>query len=337
MSITLAASDVATVTRRALERTIAITGELRPIERIEVRSRLEGNVMSVNVREGQRVGAGQLLARFESVEQEAARQSAVADRAAVLNEVATADWDLEQSRALFKEGAIAERDLRNAEQTAATARARLAAADARLRSATVALNDTRVLAPVAGMIETRTVSPGERVGRSAPLFTLVRSDVLELAAAVPAQQASEVRVGQTIRFAAAGRSVIGRVARISPTVDPASRAVTVYVQIPNRDGALRGGTFATGGLVLSAGEVIAIPNSAIRNRADGGGPFVYRIAGSGELEQAPVQIGYNDDASGMVEIIAGLQPGDRVVVGNVGTLGRGMKVQVVGGETQRTN
>jgi RND family efflux transporter MFP subunit len=128
--------------------------------------------------------------------------------------------------------------------------------------------------------------------------------------------------------------VIGRVARISPTVDPASRAVTVYVQVPNKDGALRGGTFATGRLVLSTGEVLSIPTAAIRHRADGSAPFVYRIK-AGVIETATVQIGFNDEATGQVEIVDGLQAGDRIVVGNVGTLGRGMKVQIVGGETRR--
>jgi RND family efflux transporter MFP subunit len=334
MSITLAAADVTTVERRPLERGIAITGDLRPIERIEVRSRLEGDLTAIYVREGQRVSAGQLLARFEAIEQESARQSAEADRASAETELQTAQWNLEQSRELFKEGAIPERDLRSAEGQAAAARARLAAAQTRLRSATMALNDTRVVAPVSGTIEARTASPGERVNRSAPLFTLVRSDLLELAAAVPAAQAAAVQVGQTIRFSAGNRTVIGRVSRISPTVDPASRAVTVYVQIPNSDYSLRGGTFATGRLVLSTGEVIAVPTSAIRHRADGGQAFVYRIA-AGVLEQAPVVIGYNDESTGQVEIVEGLKAGDRIIIGNVGTLGRGMKVQIVGGEQQR--
>jgi membrane fusion protein (multidrug efflux system) len=314
MTITLAASDVATVVRRPLERGIAITGDLRPIERIEIRSRLEGDVISVNVREGQRVSAGQLLARLESIEQESARESAEADRVAANTELQTAQWNLEQSRELFREGAIPERDMRAAEQATATARARLAAAQTRVRTATMALNDTRVTAPVGGVIERRNAAPGERVARGASLLTLVRSDVLELAAAVPATQASDVRVGQTIRFS--------------------SRSVTVYVQIPNSDFSLRGGTFATGRLVLSTGEVIAVPTSAIRHRADGGASFVYRIA-SGVLEQAPVQVGFNDEASGQVEIVSGLDEGDRIIVGNVGTLGRGMRVQIVGGETQR--
>jgi membrane fusion protein, multidrug efflux system len=222
--------------------------------------------------------------------------------------------------------------VRAADQQVAAARARVAAAEQRVRSAANAVSDTRVLAPVSGVIETRTVSPGEHVARGASMFTLVRNDVLELAAAVPAAQASDLRIGQTIRFSAGSRAVIGRVARISPTVDPASRAVTVYVQVPNADGALRGGTFASGRLVLSSDDaVIAVPTSAVRFRADSGEPFVYRIA-SGVIEQATIKTGYTDESSGVVEVIQGLNEGDRIVIGNVGTLGRGMKVQIVGGE-----
>jgi RND family efflux transporter MFP subunit len=335
MSVTLAAADVATVERRTVERGLSITGDLRPIERVEIRSRLEGDLLNVAVREGQAVAAGAVLATFESIEEEGTRQSAEADRVAARTEVATAQWELDQSRELFKEGAIPERDVRAAEQQLASAQARLAAANARLRSTTIAFNDTRVRAPVAGVIESRSVSPGERVARGAPLFTLVRNDVLELAAAVPAAQATGVEVGQTIRFSAGSRQVIGRVARISPTVDPASRAVTVYVQVPNRDRALRGGTFATGRLVLSTDTAaMTIRSSAIRFRADSGEPFVYRI-NAGVIEQATVRTGYNDEATGIVEILDGLNVGDRVVVGNVGTLGRGMKVQIVGGEPRR--
>lgn len=334
MSVTLAASDVATAIKRPIERGIAITGELRPIERIDIRARLEGDLISVNVREGQRVARGAVLAQFESFVEQGGRASAEADRAAARSELATAQWNLEQSRALFKEGAIPERDVRTSEQQVAAARARVAAAEQSVRSAANSVSDTRVLAPVNGVIETRTVSPGEHVARGASMFTLVRNDVLELAAAVPAAQASDLRIGQTIRFSAASRSVIGRVARISPTVDPASRAVTVYVQIPNAGGELRGGTFATGRLVLSTDtSVISIPATAVRFRADSGQPFVYRIV-SGVIEQADVRTGYTDESAGAVEVLEGLNAGDRIVIGNVGTLGRGMKVQIVGGERQ---
>lgn len=332
MAVTLAAADVATVEMRPLERGISITGDLRPIERITIRSRLEGDLLSVPVREGQRVASGTVLATFESVEEEGNRVSAEADRAAARNELATAQWNLEQTRELYKEGAVPERDVRASEGQVATARARVAAAESRYRTSTLAFTDTRVRAPVSGIIETRSVAPGERVARGAPLFTLVRNDILELAAAVPAVQASDLRIGQTIRFSASGRAVIGRVARISPTVDPQSRAVTVYVQVPNGDGALRAGTFATGRLVVSTDTAaIAIPANAIRFRAETGAPFVYRIA-SGVIEQADIRTGYHDEASGRVEVLEGLNAGDRIVIGNVGTLGKGMKVTIVGGE-----
>lgn len=335
MSVTLSAADVATVERRLLERGVAITGDLRPIERVEIRARLEGDLQDVFVREGQRVGAGAVLARFESYEQESGQASAQADRASAASTYSTAQWNLDQSKELFKQGAIPERDLRAAEQQVASARAQVAAADARLRSTTSSLRDTRVTAPVTGVIETRSVSPGEHLARGAPIFTLVRSDVLELAAAVPASQAGGVRVGQTVHFTVGNRAVLGRVARISPTVDPVSRSITVYVQVPNPAGSLVAGTFATGRVVLTTdANAITIPAPAVRFSAGSTEPFVYRIA-AGALEQARIQIGYTDESAGVVEVTDGLQPGDRIVVGNVGTLGKGMKVQIIGGENSR--
>ena len=334
MSVTLAVADIATVEKKPIERGISITGELRPIERVDIRARLEGDLVGVYVREGQRVGAGALLARFESFQEESGRASAEAERASARTAVSTAQWNLDQSKDLFKEGAIPERDLRAAEQQLASARAQLAAADARVRSATSSFTDTRVVAPISGVIETRSVSSGEHIPRGGPLFTLVRNDVLELAGAVPSAQANDLRIGQTIRFSAANRAVIGRIARISPTVDPQSRAITVYVQVPNRDGALRAGTFASGRLVLSADSAaIMIPNAAVRFSAAGGEPFVYSIV-AGALEKTTVRLGYADDVSGVVEVLDGLKVGDRIVVGNVGTLGAGMKVQIVGGENK---
>ena len=107
----------------------------------------------------------------------------------------TAKWNADQSAELFKAGAIAERDNRTAQQTLAAARARLAAADARVRATTSFVTDTRALAPTTGVVARRNVEAGEHVARGADMFTVVRSDVLELAAAVPARQANEIKVG----------------------------------------------------------------------------------------------------------------------------------------------
>jgi membrane fusion protein (multidrug efflux system) len=331
-SVVLSGADLFTLAPGLIEDGVAISGGLRPIESLSIRARLEGDVLEVSVREGDAVARGALLARFESTEQDAALASAEADRLAAETEASTARWNFEQTRDLFQAGAIAERDYRAAEQASVTAVARLAAADARLRSATLVARDTRVVAPVSGMIERRSVERGVRVQRGAELFVLVRTDVLELTAAVPARLADGVRAGQAVRFTADGRAIEGRVARVSPTIDPASQSVTVYVQVPNADGDLKGNTFATGQVIERAlANQLLIPQGAVRQAPGGGAPFAWRVAG-GKLERASVRLGIVDEARGVVQVLEGLAAGDQVVVGNVGTLGVGMQVQLIGGE-----
>jgi membrane fusion protein, multidrug efflux system len=331
-SITLAPTDVATVGRMTIEDGVPLTGDLRPSETIDVRSRIEGDLTDVYVREGQEVSAGQLLARFESSTQESSRASAEADRAAANADLTNAQWTLDQNESLFKAGAIAERDLKVSQQAVVAARARVAAADARLRASGNEARDTRVLAPASGVIEKRLVDGGVHLSRGAPMFTLVRSGTLELAAAVPSRQASAVRVGQVVHFVADARRFDGKVARVSPTIDPATRAVTVYVQVPNPGNTLRGGTFATGRVVSrTLTNVLGVPTAALRQSQDNGQPFAYRIDGK-TLQVAPLQIGAVDEQQGVAQVTDGLQAGDRVVVGNVGTLGRGMQVTIAGAE-----
>ena len=334
-AITLAATDVATVTPMTIEDGVALTGDLHPLETIDVRARIEGDLMSVYVREGDQVRAGQLLATFEASEQESSRASAEADRAAANAELANAQWTLEQNESLFKAGAIAERDLKTSQQAVIAARARLAAAVARLRASGNQARDTRVVAPASGVLEKRLVDGGVHLARGAPMFTIVRSGTLELAAAVPARQAAPVRVGQVVHFVADGRRFDGSVARVSPTIDPATRAVTVYVQVPNPGNTLRGGTFATGRVVArTLTNVLAIPTAALRQGQEDGKPFVYRIDGK-TLNSAPVQLGAVDEQQGVAQVTEGLQAGDKIVVGNVGTLGRGMQVTIAGAERQQ--
>jgi RND family efflux transporter MFP subunit len=334
-SITLSATDVATVAPMTIEDGVALTGDLHPLETIDIRSRIEGDLTQVYVREGQQVGAGQLLATFEASTQESSRASAEADRVAANAELANAQWTLEQNESLFKAGAIAERDLKTSQQGVATARARIAAAVARLRASGNEARDTRVVAPASGVVEKRLVDGGVHLARGAPMFTIVRSGTLELAAAVPARQATAVRAGQVVHFVADARRFDGKVARVSPTIDPATRSVTVYVQVPNPGNTLRGGTFATGRVVArTLTNVLAIPTAALRQGQEDGKPFVYRIDGK-TLNPAPVQIGAVDEQLGVAQVTEGLQNGDKVIVGNVGTLGRGMQVTIAGTERQQ--
>jgi membrane fusion protein, multidrug efflux system len=330
-SLVLGASDVHNVALGTIEMAMAIQGDLRPVEEVPVRARIEGNLEAVSVREGDRVGRGQVMARFESSAETGAERSALADLESAKSDSVNAQWTADQSEELFKAGAIPERDLRTSQQALVAAKARLSAAQSRLFSARRDLEDTKILAPTSGFVSVRSVESGEHVSRGATMFTVVRYDVLELEAAVPARYAGDVRPAMPVRFNAGGREMTGRVARVSPTINPANRSVTIYLQLPNPGGVLKGNTFATGRIVAKTiNGTITVPTSAIRYGQQQNAPFVYRIANE-TIEHQPVQIGIVDEATGVVQITSGLEVGDRVIVGNVGAIGRGVKVRIAGG------
>ncbi|HSA55419.1 MAG TPA: efflux RND transporter periplasmic adaptor subunit [Gemmatimonadaceae bacterium] len=330
MAVVLGPDDVAEVKLGTIESATAIQGDLKPIEEVAVRARIEGDLIEVHVREGDRVRRGQVLARLEDVRETNAHRSAQADVAAAKADVTNAQWNADQSAELLKAGAIPEMELRAAQQTLAAAQARLAAAEARLSSTSQELNDTRVTAPTTGTISTRSIEAGEHVARGAALFTVVRNDVLELEASVPARFAGDVRPSMPVRFSAGGRELTGRVARVSPTINPANRSVTVYLQVPNPGGQLKGNTFATGRIVASTlSDVIVIPTTAIRYVQGQSDPFVYRIVND-VVEHQPVQLGVVDEATGIAQVTEGLQEGDRIIAGNVGAVGRGVRVRFAG-------
>ncbi|MGH7713904.1 MAG: efflux RND transporter periplasmic adaptor subunit, partial [Gemmatimonadaceae bacterium] len=335
MVIGLGPNDVLEVARGPIEAATPINGDLKPIEEIVVRARVEGDITGVFAREGQRVARGQALARFDNTTQESDRVSAAAERDAAQSDVSNAQWNFDQAQELFKAGAIPERDLRAAEQTLAAARARLAGAEARLKAASQTDADTRVVAPTTGVVSLRSVEAGEHVTRGSPLFTVVRNDVLELEAAVPARLSESVAAGQIVRFAAAGRQLEGRVARVSPTINPANRSVTIYIQVPNRDGTLKGNTFATGRVIgRTVKNALVIPTAALRQSQQLNTPFVYRIVDD-VVEHAPVTLGVVDEGIGVAEIVQGLKEGDRIIVGNLGALGAGMRVSIISTERGR--
>ena len=329
MSVVLGPNDVIPVRKGTIESSVAVSGNLKPIEEIAVRARVEGNILNVNVREGTRVARGQLLASFEDATQQGDRASAEADVESAKSDLANAQWNADQSQELFKAGAIPERDLRTAQQTLSATKARVAAAESRLRAMSQSLEDTRIVAPTSGVVSTRTVETGEHVQRGATLFKVVRSNVLELEASVPARNANDVTVNLPVRFSAGGRDFTGRVARVSPTIDPASRSITLYVEVPNGDGSLKGNTFATGRVIgRTIPGAVLVPTSAIRQTQSDSRPFVYAIAGEA-AQRRNLTLGIVDEVSGMAQVTDGLIEGDRVIGATITGISDGMKVTVV--------
>ena len=146
------------------------------------------------------------------------------------------------------------------------------------------------------------------------MFTVVDLAKMEIEAPAPASEIPGVKVGQTATFKVDGfgeRVFEGRVERINPVTEQGSRSITLYLSVANRDGALKGGMFAKGFLVLAKTQPGAVvPFAAIRE--DAGESFVFTLE-SGKIAQRTVPLGLREEQAGLVEIRNGLTNGTQVV------------------------
>jgi RND family efflux transporter MFP subunit len=163
---------------------------------------------------------------------------------------------------------------------------------------------------LSGIIAHRHVQPGEKVAIEAPLVTIVDLKDLEVQALVPALDVPELKIGMPVQFAVDGfgeRRFTGRVERINPSTEPGTRALLVYVGLPNSDAALRSGMFATGRIALAASAPApTLPATAVRTEA--GQSYVW-VIDNGKLSRRIVSLGRRDDANGIVELKSTLAPG----------------------------
>jgi RND family efflux transporter MFP subunit len=275
------------------------------------------------VKEGEAVERGQVLARFRPELAQANALSADAHK-----RIAAADYERMQN--LFKEGAVSQRDVENAEATLRASQAAAAQAEQRLA-------DITVRAPVAGVIAERVVESGDRIKDGDLMFRLVNTAVLEFAAAVPSSYVGGVRPGMPVSLAVTGLSGVtigGRVARVNATADAATRQVKVYVLVPNAGGRLVGGLFASGRVITrQATNALVVPQAAVRAAADSGSYVVLIV--EGKIARRTVVAGGVDEVAGLVEITQGLTGGDTVIVGAVEGLRDGDAVTVTGREGGR--
>ena len=138
---------------------------------------------------------------------------------------------------------------------------------------------------------------------------------MRLEASVPAEQLSLIRVGVPVVFTVSGypgREFVGHIVRVNPTADPTTRQVRIYVSIPNAGRALVGGLFATGRLSSATKTGLVVPAAAVDVR--GTSPSVMRVKG-GKAEKVQVTVGLTDKTSETIEVLAGLQAGDTLLLG----------------------
>ncbi|WP_345813150.1 efflux RND transporter periplasmic adaptor subunit [Paraburkholderia sp. PREW-6R] len=330
--VEFAPDDLTRVTRRTLSETLPLTGSLRAVTQAAVKSKVGGSALEVDVREGDAVRTGQILAKIDARDYAARAGQTRGQMAAMAGQLDIARQTLDNNRVLVEKGFISKNAFDTAQSQYEIARANLDAAKAALASSNLSLDDTVIRSPLDGQIASRTVEPGEKVAVDSKLFDVVDLRVLELEAPVPVGEIGRVRIGQPVQISFDGidTPVQGAITRINPAAQPGSRSIMVYVRIANPSGVLRVGMFGTGTIgVGSRQNVLVVPATAVRT--DGTRRSVYALAG-GKLVEQPVQTGATGDADGdtWTEIVGGaLADGQQIVKNNLGSLRIGSTVHVV--------
>jgi membrane fusion protein (multidrug efflux system) len=262
----LSAQDVVTVQNRSLVQVIDMSGTVRAVNTAAIKAKVAGEVQGLQVREGDRVAAGQVLGHVDTTEFQARVQQADEQSKAAAAQVAIAQRALGNNQALVNQGFISATALDTSASNLAAAQATHRAAVAALDIARKSLADTALRSPIAGQVSTRLVQNGERVGVDAKVLEVVDLSAMELEVAVTPADAAQLATGQTGQMEVEGLSapVAATVVRISPAAQAPSRSVMVYLKLQPQPG-LRHGLFAKGNVQTGVISGLSVPASSIRN------------------------------------------------------------------------
>jgi RND family efflux transporter MFP subunit len=292
-----------------------LSGNLAPRREATLRAQVPGAVTAVSVDRGQPVGAGTVLATIDA---QTIRSQVESARAAVTNaqsSLALAQREQARLEKLVEAGAIAERDAEVARRNTIAAQAAVTQARSQLTAAQRQLTYTQIRSPFAGRVSERLVGTGDIVQPGTAMFTIVDPSSLQLEAQIPTEQIGLVKVGDVVDFHVSGvsdRSYTGRITRINPSVDPATRQVRVYAEIPNTGNELLADLFAEGTVSAQVRTTTTVPTRAIDRRQLQ--PSVMRVRG-GRTERVTVRLGLADTRADRVEIVSGVRAGDTILVG----------------------
>ena len=220
-------------------------------------------------------------------------------------------------------------------QNARNLRADIAASEAALKLADRELRDTAIRAPFDGYIQKRLVSLGEYVKVQTPVMAVVRVDPLKVTAEIPEKMAPWIRLGQAVELhvdAYPDKTITGKVSRISPAVNTATRAFPFEALVPNTDALLKPGTFARVHIESSkVDQVMTLTYAAIQYRY--GVNRVFVVEGD-HLVARELKVG--ERLGERIEVVDGVKPGDAVALTEVDKLSDGAKVSVTNDPSQLT-
>ena len=327
--VELAATDVVKAQTRDLAQGVAISGSLKAVNSAVIKARVAGELQDLSVREGDFVKAGQVIARVDAGEYQSRVRQAQEQAESARAQVNMAQRQYDNNKALVDQGFISKTALDTSLASLNAAQSTYQAALAGAEVAAKAVQDTVLKSPIAGQVSQRLAQPGERVGIDARIVEVVDLSRLELEARLGAQEAMDVRVGQSAKLQIEGsrQSVNAKVVRVNPSAQAGSRSVLVYLGLDNAGTALplRQGLFAQGTLGTVHASVLSVPLSSVRT--DKPQPYVQAIE-NGQVVHKTVELGMRNTAGGeMLVAVKGLADGTPVIRGNIGILREGTQVR----------
>lgn len=304
------AVHVAPVTAVDLPVPTAITGTVRAAQRATIAAKVMGTVAELPVALGQRVPAGELLARISASEIDARLAQARA-------QLSVATRDLERERALLAKGASTQELVRNLE-------ARFSGAEALVREAETMLGYTELRAPFAGVVARKFVDAGDLATPGQPLLGLDGLDDFQIEAAVPDSLVAPLAIGQrlAVTIAATDRELAGSIVEISSAADAAARAVSIKIALPAGSD-VRAGQFARVALPGAPARTLLVPASAVSRVGQ-----IERVFVVGPENRTRLRLVKTGAVrGGRIEILSGLDASEIVIVAPPAELREGQVVE----------
>lgn len=338
--------ELGMVRRATIDEQITVVGNLIGDATVSVAPRTAGRLESITVRLGDQVTRGQRIAKiedYEIIEQvkqaEAAQEVSLATIRQREADLTLAETNVERSRDLFKRKILAKQALDDNEarwQAAIAqldlARAQNAQSRARLEELRITLNNTIITSPVNGFVSRREVDPGAFVSQNAPVVDVVDITRVRLVANVVERDLARIRAGNPTQVqvdAFPGETFTGRIARVSPVLDPATRTAPIEIEIPNVDYRLKPGMYARVGISTgSRKDALVVPANALVDLGGRRGVFLPR---NDTAVFRVVQVGL--EQQDVAEILGGVDENEQVITTGASALRDGDRIVLAGSST----
>ena len=316
-----------TLKRGSVNAYLTVVGNLIAKQTVDIAPRTGGRLLSVNVQLGDPVRRGQVLAKVEDrevVEQvrqaEASQEVSKATIRQREADLKVAELNFERSKNLFQRGLLAKQSLDDAESRymAAVAqfdlsKAQLNQNDSRLQELRINLQNTSVVSPVDGFVGKRSVDPGAMVNTNTAIASVVDISRLRLIVNVVEKDLRLVNAGDPAEVevdAYPGEKFQGKIARVAPVLDPATRTATMEVEIPNGDNKLKPGMYARISLTVDQHtNVLVVPKNAVVDYSNSRGVWVPND--SNRAAFMPLKLGIENTQQ--IEVLEGMPEGGRFV------------------------